>query len=377
VLIVRLSAIGDVIHTLPALSLLRERLPEARIGWVVEPAAASLLDKVAGLNDLFVWPRKKWAREGRLGAWQNTRALRREIRGALHDPIQLETPRWGLALDVQGNLRSGWTSWRSGARRRVGFRGAESREGNGVFMTEAHRPPPALAHVIEKNVYLAAAAIGAADIVDEATKDIDSFRARVSALWRRPVLAPFEDARARLQKILSNDTRKLIVLSPGGAWESKRWPAERFGELVARLAATHAAQVRVAIAYAPDEQPLAEKIRAIALASSNVPASIFAGLPPTTLPEVAVLCRRAALFVAGDTGALHLAAHHGVPCVALYGGSDPARNGPYSTPARILDAQADSAVRRHYRHDPVGLSPLTVDAVLDAVRSSIARSASY
>jgi heptosyltransferase-1 len=358
-LIVRLGAIGDVIHGLPAAALLRRRRPEIRLGWLVEPGAAPLLRGNPLLDAVLVWPRKQWRREGLGSFWRRSRAFFRD---------EVRAGGWDQALDLQGLLKSGAATLLSGAPDRIGFAGPDSREGNFLFMTRRAEPPASLRHVIERNVFLAASAIRDGETLSLAReKPPDAFREFVRDLTLNPPLPPLEAQEKRVAAWLPEaGSRPLIVLNPGGAWASKRWPAERFGQL-AQLLAIEEPEPLFVIARGPGEEEMAASIR------REAPAARFVDLPVLDLLELAALCRRASLFVAGDTGPLHLAAALETPCLALYSGSDPARNGPCAAAARIIDAQADAPRRVHYRQDKIGLSTIHPTVVADAARELLAK----
>jgi lipopolysaccharide heptosyltransferase I len=357
-LIVRLGAIGDVVHSLAAARLIREKRPDIRLGWLVDAgAAAQLLRGNPMLDVVHEWPRKAWRREGLAAFLRKSRAFFRD---------DVAAAKWDAALDLQGLLKSGLAAKLAGARDRVGFAGADSREGNALFMSRRCLPPRALRHVVEKNVLLAAAAID-----DEATLNLatqpDAFRAFAMKQFASPPLPPNPQADERVAGLLATATgeaepRPIILLNPGGAWESKRWPAPRFGELAARLAARDDCRI-FGVAYAPNEAAMRDAI----LDAAGEARSRFLDLPPLDFLELAALCRQARLFVAGDTGPLHLASAMGTPCVALYGGSDPERNGPFDARSLVVDAQAGRGKARvPYRKDPIGLTGIAVERVAEA-----------
>jgi lipopolysaccharide heptosyltransferase I len=285
-LLVRLSSIGDVVHTLPALAALRRHGWEA--GWVVEPPSLPLL-RDNPLVDLAVpTPRAK--------AFRLTEAL-----GALR---ALRRSRYDVALDFQGLWKSAAWARLSGARRVVGYERPWRREpSSALLVPERTTPPPALAHVIDKNLALLA------------PLGIDAVGLREFPL---PLSA---EAVSRVDRGLAErGLSEFALLNAGGGWPSKLWPPERFGA-VARGLREHG--LRSLVAWGPGEEALAERVVS---ASDAAAAASF----PTTLLDFVELARRSRLVIAADTGPLHLACAVGAPVVALFGPTDPARNGPFS-----------------------------------------------
>jgi lipopolysaccharide heptosyltransferase I len=285
VLLVRLSAIGDVIHTLPVLPPLHRA--GHRVSWLVEPAARMLLDGHPMLDEVIAAP------PARRFAWAAAGATRRTLRAKGFD----------VALDLQGLFKSAAWARFSGARKVVGHARRHRREPLSHWLLHEETPVPEdVVHVVDKNLSLLRAlgieAVGAREFV-------------LPPLPEPPVVP-----------------RPTVVLNPGGGWPSKLWPAESFGRLARHLRERGLAPV---VTWGPGERPLAERVVAASEGAAVV-------APPTTLLELAALARASRLAVAADTGPLHLAVAVGTPVVALFGPTDPARNGPLST--------ADVVVRR-------------------------------
>ncbi|MCI0343091.1 MAG: glycosyltransferase family 9 protein [Planctomycetales bacterium] len=297
VLILRLSAIGDVLHTLPALAHLRAALPHARIGWMVEDRAAPLLEEHPHLDDLFVVPRRAMAtaaRALRLGeAWESLRAL---VRG-------LRARRYGLALDFQGNAKSALAGLLSGARERLGFARGDCVEGSHLFTTRRLGPQPSAQHRVEKYLALARAASGREAPAEPVLPVDPCARARAAAWWS------------------AGGPRPRILLAPGTSERraDKRWPAESYGALAALLRARLGGTMGVA--YGPGEE---------ALASAAGAAASPALLPfaPLDLRELVAVLAESDLVVAPDSAAMHAAALLGRPTVGLFGPTDPALFAP-------------------------------------------------
>lgn len=284
-LILRLSALGDVIHTLPAVIALRRQLPAARISWVVEAAYRELVELVAGVETIPVsmkrWGRQLFSSRAEMGV------ARLAMRG-------FET-----AIDFQGLVKSASLGFLSGAPSRYGFDAQAIREKPALLFTNRKVEVDRTQHVVDWNVKLASAAAGA--FLAPAPLD---FRRYLDPLPERE--APGEDGASHP-----------IVLLPAAGRPEKQWPADRFRELARRL------DGRVVVAWGPGEEGLARSVGA--------PLA-----PPTSLRQLASLLSRARLVVAGDTGPLHLAAALGTPVLGLYGPTSERRNGPYGQLERCI-----------------------------------------
>lgn len=284
ILVFRLSALGDVIHTIPAVVALKQALPETNIGWVVERPYRELVRTVAGVETIPV-SMKKWGR-----AFVSSRGEMFAARAAMRG--------YDTAIDFQGLIKSASLAWVSRARVRYGFDRDAIREGPaGVFLNRRVSVDPSL-HIIEQNLALARAAAPAITALPEV--DFTPFAA---------------DPTGKLRELHDR-----VVLVPGAGRPDKQWPPERFGEIARRLG-----DRRVIAAWGPNEEPLAAAIGCEVA-------------PATDLSELAYLFQHARLVIAGDTGPLHLAAALGTRVVALFGPTDPRRNGPYGQLANVVES---------------------------------------
>ena len=284
-LLVRTSSIGDVVHTLPALAALHRAGWET--GWVVEPPSRVLLEHNPLVGQVILAPSRKafgWARA--VSALRGVRAQRYDI-----------------ALDFQGLWKSAAWARLSGARRALGWERAARREAGSELLLHETVTRTGVGHVIDKNLALLAP-LG------------------IDAVGLREFPLPFSaEAVARVDAGLQGLRGDgLVVLNPGGGWASKLWPAERFGQLAREL---RQLGLDPLVSWGPGEQELADRVVA---ASGGAAVRSF----PTTLLDYVEIARRARLVVAADTGPLHLACAVGTPVVALFGPTEPARNGPFS-----------------------------------------------
>lgn len=289
-LVVRLGSLGDLIHTVPAVAALRRAHPLAQIDWLVDHVHRELLDLVPVLSATVPLRRPTG------GGWMQ--ALR-----------ELRARRYDVAVDFQGLIKSAAVARLSGAKRIVGFDRASAREPMASLLYTDRVPAGNVAHVIDKNLQLAAT-LGAA--VDR----------------REFPLMPLPSA--ALDAIRAEGIDSYALINCGAAWPNKRWPPDRFGRLAAWLLERHG--LRSVILWGPGESDLADDV----VRSSNG-AAIMA--PPTGLGDLVAIAHGASLMVSGDTGPTHVAAALGTPIVALFGPTDPARNGPWS--------KADETVSRY------------------------------
>jgi heptosyltransferase-1 len=335
--VLRLSSLGDIVHTFPAVAALRETFPTANIVWLTHPRWKLLVESSGLASEV-------WLIETRAFA-----SLRSAIRG-------LRQSKWDAAIDYQGLWKSAALPFFGGLRRRIGFSSHTIREfGVPILYTDSVRA--VTTHIADQNGELSRRA-GAQTLAAK-------FTLRVSAAEEEAVCL----------QLRSQAIDRYVVLSPGGGWRSKCWPAERFGQLCQRIRKSFG--LRCVVNYGPGEQNLALAVRR---ASGVAEPHLYNG----DLGPLMALLRGAKCIVGADTGPLHLAIALGTPAVALFGPTDPARNGPYhvaitadAAPRSGADAkQGEDIVLRvanpvttHSRNDQTDPSMLAidVDAVFDAV----------
>jgi heptosyltransferase I len=300
ILIVKLGAIGDVVHTLPALAVLRRGLPQAQIAWVVERGgAAKLLRDNPYIDELIEVDTRGW-RKDVLGS--ETRAAIKTALGKLRG--------FDVALDFQGLLKSGMLAWLSRAPRRIGFAKEALRE-------------PASAHLLTEQV--------AADDDDHIIKKNLSLVAHLGVAaqgqYEFPLGLSFADEQFAAQQIAARGG-KVAIINPGGGWPTKLWNVEGFAAIADRL--WEAYGWRSVVTYGPGEEALAQSV----VTASH---SGAVELLDTTLKQFFALARQANLFLGGDTGPLHLAAAAGTPIVGIYGPTPARRNGPFAADDVVVE----------------------------------------
>jgi heptosyltransferase I len=292
ILIVRLGALGDIVHAIPAAAALRAALPEAQIDWMVEAKHRPILDLVTVIDRIVPLDAPT------LAAWADVVRRARQVA-------------YDIAFDFQGLMKSAVLARASGATRVAGFsiwhlrekaaRPFYSETDGGRNGTDTAPDPEPEPHVIHKNLRLLRVA------------GVHTTRVEFPLA---PVTSP---ALAAVRSAMGDAPFALI--NPGAAWPNKRWPAERFGELSAFLRDVRG--LRSIVLWGPGEETLAQ-----AVVEASTDAASLA--PPTEIADLVELSRAADLMVSGDTGPVHIAAAVGTPIVAIYGPTDPARNGPWA-----------------------------------------------
>jgi len=275
------SALGDIVHSLPILHALRRRFPGAAITWVVSRPFEPLLRGHPDLTDTLAFDRR--------GGWRSMFSFAQE----------LYRRRFDLVIDLQGLLRTGLMAGATRATRRVGL--STAREGSHWFATDTVRVADADAmHAVDR-YWLVAEALGAGHVPKTFHVPVDEMVLK----WVDELLAPLP--------------RPWLVVSPGSRWLTKRWPPLHFAELVRRATREFGGSA-IAIG-SPDEAALTGEV-AVATMSLDLGGR-------TSLPQLVALLSRADAVIANDSGPLHLAAALGRPVVAPYTCTSVRRHGPY------------------------------------------------
>lgn len=331
---------GDVIHGLHAAAALREAFPEVKLGWLIEERWAELLctlstprsgplsaqrplvDRVHTVNT------RQWRRAPFSAAtWERVAASLSDLRAACYE----------VALDLQGAVRSSVLARWSGAP--VIYGEAQPRE-NVASMFYTYRVITGGEHIVEQNLSLA------------------------EAVARRPLKIPPvqlpHDLAAEQecdQRLRAKGIQEFVLLNPGAGWGAKRWPAERYGQVARQLSDDGLPSL---INFGPGEEDLAHAVEA----ASGGAAETFSG----SLTQLIALTRRARLFIGGDTGPMHLASALEVPVVAIFGPTDPVRNGPFGTRTIVLRSLSSSTSYQHVVQPHDGLLEISPGQVVAATR---------
>ncbi len=364
ILLIKLSAIGDVVHTFPVLNKLRRRYPKARIDWLVTPEIAELLRQNPAISNVIEFSRDEWSAPWRLTPFVSAARLIATLRAAEYD----------LVIDLQGQLRSAVFAFASGAAVRIGFdkprkdvwqtlsrkipdeakrhawQGA--REGSWLAYTHHIALPTIDIHPVER--YLGVAPMlglddGAADfsfpVPREATTRIDA------------LLEYYDIGKARL-----------VVVAPGTNWETKQWRREGFAEM-----ARHFLQKGFAVALigSDGERALCEEVAQLAPGAVDLAGE-------TTLSELAALIRRSTICVTNDSGPMHMAVALDRPVVSVFGPTDPVWAGPHRGGGAVLrvELQCSPCYLRELRyctHGHACMKNVTAAAVIERVERVVAK----
>ena len=321
---------GDILHSMPAVTALRQAHPEWFIGWAIEPQWKGLFCAIGDeprspgmplVDQLHIIPAKRWAKAPLSRAtWQGMRRVRQELRDLHYD----------VAVDLQGAVRSAWFARWAQTQRLIGE--AVPREFAAKFFFSA-RVATRGVHVIEQSLEL------------------------VNAIAHEnlPMMLPLLPCDPGSEHEALKLPTPYALLSPGAGWGAKRWPPDRYGAVARHLAESG---LHIVINSGPAEEHLARQI---------VEASGGAAQPITLdLSGLIAVTRHASLVIAGDTGPLHLASALNIPVVGIFGPTDPARNGPFHSRSRVL--RHPESVRDHTRRSEpeAGLLTITPEAVSQA-----------
>ena len=327
-LVVRLGSLGDIVHTFPAVAGLRHSFPRAEIIWLTHPRWVNLVASSGLATE--IWPVES-----------------RDLSGVRQTIAKIRAQHWDAAIDYQGLWKSALLPFLAGVPKRIGFSSETIRE-FGVPVLYTDRVHPRAAHIADQN--------GELSLRAGAKTAVGPVKLQVSETDRKRVCSDLAAA----------GINTYIVLSPGGGWRSKCWPPERFGELCQKI--RDELNLRCVINYGPGEESLAAAVKS---ASGNAEPVVYDG----ELGQLMALLQGAKCIVGGDTGPLHLAIALGTKAVAIFGPTNPARNGPYPPQPFVLrDPAAVTTHKRETQTSP-SLLKISVAQVLDAVKLRLGASA--
>jgi 3-deoxy-D-manno-octulosonic-acid transferase/heptosyltransferase-1 len=300
ILIVKLSAIGDVLHTLPALTALRRHYPHAQIDWLVEEAAADLVQEHAALNRVLVWRRREFIQLLKSGKLATSGGLFMDLLFALR------RTRYDLVIDFQALLKSSLWIFLARGRRKAGFdQGMEHSENSHLFLNERIPPVSMEMHALDRGLALLQS-LGIPDM---------------QVVYDLPIGAEEERTAEELLKESGVPlNHPFIAINPVAKWPTKLWTARRFGELAGRLLQKG---FQVVFTGSGEDRPLLDDM------TGTLGSSVGRLDGRTRLKVLAAVYRLAGAVVSTDTGPMHLAAAVGTPVVALFGPTAPWRTGPY------------------------------------------------
>ena len=362
-LIVRLGALGDIVHAIPVAAALRRAFPSAGIDWLVSAKHRDILDLVPVIDRRLAINDRAWepARHTRMSAASDSDSVAstRDSRAAsaasslLGAVGELRRARYDVVLDLQGLIKSALLARSSGARRVVGFSSRYARELLArVFYTDTYDPGRGGLYDARETRHVV---------------DINLGMLTVLGITQAAVEFPLDRADSSAAREVRERTGgRYALVNPGAAWPNKRWPPARLAEVAVALGERHA--LTSVVLWGPDEEALAREVvdaaRGMAILS-----------PPTRIADLVALARGAALMVSGDTGPTHIASAVGTPLVGIYGPTRPTRNGPLS-PHDVVVSRDASCRCHHLRRctrERMCLLDIGVEEVVSAIDRRLAR----
>ena len=315
ILIIKMSSLGDVIHALPSLYVLRRAMPEARITWAVHPAFAALLPGKPWIDEIYYVDRK------RIKDWRYLRTVRQD----------LHSRRFDLVIDLQMIAKSALIAALSGGKKKIGY--WDAREGS-FLVSHPVKGPHQHGHIIEQLL----------DVMAALGCDTSRFEFPVH---------PHEEEKITVKQKLAaaGVSGRYAVIVPGTRGEHKKWPVSCWGALAQKLAEK---QIYTVISGAPSEADMGREIRALSPSPYTVDL-----IGQTSLLELAALHEMAALHISCDTGPLHIANAMQTPLIALFGPTLPDRSGPYGNP------RADVLLADDPGKETTDMSTIPVESVFE------------
>jgi len=351
ILVLRLSAVGDVIRTLSVVKALKERCPSSQITWVVEEPSKDFLESQPEVDDVVLFPRKRWTRGIRSPRewWRTAKEISQFVK-------KLRRGQFDVVLDFHGILKSGVLSLLSGSPRRIGFDWRSSKEGSSLFSNVKVEIPKEGITRYQRGFYLLKGlgfdvhySNGSLSIPQRDREYVDSF----------------------FNQLLNPPSKPLIAIHPGTStnYRSKRWRPDRYAQLADRL--TREIQGTVVFTWGPGELPLVEEVRKAMTAPSIL-------APPTeSLTQLGEVFKRCNLYIGGDTGPTLIASMMGVPVVIIYGPTDPFLYEPVGKHTNVMKEVGCNPCRKRSCKEMTCLEKITVEDVLDAARNLLAGGAPY
>jgi heptosyltransferase I len=338
ILIVKLSSIGDIIHTLPVISAIKRSMPDAEISWIVEKKSAEILRNNEILHKLIEIDTHALRKSKSLTELRNQRRILRE-------------DSYDVSLDFQGLLKSATIAKLTKSKKRFGFAKKSLREPASRFLLNKKIEVPNNIHIIRKNLALAEQALQIAETLEN---------------FEFPI---FTDAKHRLeaQQIIERSGENLAIINPAGGWVTKLWSAEKYGELADKLFEEKG--LISVVSFAPNEEMLAERVIAASKTKKIVKAKL-------SLKGFYELAKRAKIYVGGDTGPTHIAVAANCPIVGIFGPTEWWRNGsPNSADICVERTEIDCRVDCHRRKCGNWICmDISVDRVFSAIEKRLENS---
>ncbi|MDD5135403.1 MAG: lipopolysaccharide heptosyltransferase II [Phycisphaerae bacterium] len=337
ILIIKPSALGDIVMALPAACCLKDNFPDAQIHWFIRPEFAPLIECHKCIDKLVIFQRRK------LGKWWCKLSAFAEL---IRLVKQLRRENYDIVFDFQGRFRSAIFAWLSGCKKRFGP--AKTQEFTKPFYTDR-----------------IAASQQSVNVVDYFIDMVCSAGAKRGDV--RFGLEPQKQAVDESGKILSDnkiDKDNYAVLVPGATVEAKRWPVENFAGLANKVSEKY--QYGIVLSGVESEKEIAEKLKSLA----SVPVVNLAG--GTNIGQLVALLSQAKFVVSNDTGPAHIAAALGVPIALVFGLTNPNRVGPYDRPQTVaaveIDKRGSEVESTNPAHD---IKNVTVETVLEIISKQL------
>lgn len=304
VLVIKPSSLGDILHALPAVEIIKEKHPDAVIDWMVAPQFATLLDLHPSIRRKILFQRKKLGK-----AASFLPAFLKLVR-------ELRAERYDLVIDMQGLMRSAFFARIAKSKQYWGFAGTREKSAALSYSRKVKVPEDKM-HAAEKNIFLACEAMDTAFRIPD---------------WIPPLNEKAAGSlKALFQKEGIEEGKTFVGIVPGARWKSKQWPPEFFASVISRISA-EMPSVEFILIGAPDESEAAAAI--MKLADRNAVLHDLTG--KTSMTELVELIRKCSAVLSNDSGPMHIAAILNVFVFALFGPTDPDKTGPFSKRSEVF-----------------------------------------
>lgn len=344
ILIIKLSSIGDVVHSLPFLEAMKQCCPDSAIDWLVEEEASQVILGHRAINRVIISGRKRWQRD-----ILNPLKFIKTSSDAITFCKEVKLSSYDIVVDLQGLFRSGILAAVSKGKRKIGMSG--SREGASIFLKEPPVPVSYEQHAIDRYLKVASY-LGC---------NIDNIKGEIPVSEQDKILAD-----SMLGSQIEN--KNIIAVNPMAKWKTKLWEEDKFSELASMLQEN--LSCRIIFTGSKHDVPVIDGI--INKIDSKDGIINLAG--KTSLKELAYLYSRCSVLICTDTGPMHIAAAMGCRVVALFGPTSPLRTGPYGRGHKVIRSDMDcSPCLKKECDNTACMKNITVAAVFDAVKSSLSR----